>query len=206
MPKDIAVFLNDSGDAASLNQTGRIVIYHKEQSQWRVLRVRSFCLDKNGGLKGLRQSMVDVLKFLDACKIFVALSVVGVPYFELEKAKCSIWELDGKPEDFLDYILEEEEKTSPGQENTHNLIPLPIGVSDGCYTVSLEELQANNSGITSKQVLLPFLRKGQFYSVEVRCNHIPPWLEAEALAGSLDLQVEKLGQNELKLLIMKKSC
>ncbi|MDA8213485.1 MAG: nitrogenase, partial [Clostridia bacterium] len=64
----------------------------------------------------------------------------------------------------------------------------------------------NNLGVTSKQVLLPFLRKGKFYSLEVICSHLPPWLEAELMSGNLTSSVAKISSNELRVIIAKKCC
>jgi hypothetical protein len=112
MPGTIAVYVNDQGETVSpLYYNGKIVIYGKERERWKVLKEQRVEPEKNTGIKGLRLKMAEVINFLGDCKIFVGLSVVGIPYFELEKHKCSVWEFAGKPEGFLDYILEKEEKT-----------------------------------------------------------------------------------------------
>lgn len=207
MSKDIAVFVNENGKAASLDEPGKIAVYRKAQGKWEVLREQSFCLDKGSGIGGLRKSMAEALSFLGDCRIFAGLSVVGVPYFEFEKARYSVWEFEGKPEEFLNYILEQEDKSQEQQTSqAANLIPLPVETSPGCYQISLKEIQRNNSGITSKQVLLPFLRKAEFYSLEVLCSHVPPWLEAELISGNLTGQVCKVSNDEVKVSIGKSCC
>lgn len=208
MAKEIAVFVDEEGKTASLVQRGKIIVYQKKQGLWQVSREKDFALDNHQGISGLRKSMAEALSFLDNCKVFVALSVVGLPYFELEKAYCSVWEFDGMALDLLDYVLAKEEENLAIDENQGQApaIPEPLEVSPGSFQISLKELQRNNSGITSKQVLLPFLRGGQFYSLEVLCDHIPPWLEVVLLEGKLIGDVQKLSKDETRVTISKKGC
>lgn len=81
----------------------------------------------------------------------------------------------------------------------------PVAFADGRYQISLKEIQEGNTGITTKQALLPFIRKGEFYELEVLCSHVPPWLEAELAAGNLRKEKSMIG-NEIKITITKKCC
>lgn len=207
MAKEIAVFLKEDGKTISIYDPGKIVVYGKTQGKWAILREQDLCIDKSQGLAELRQKVSEVITFLNECKTFVAISVVGVPYYELIKAGCSVWEFEGAPEEFLDYILEQEEEAltqSSGQTSFNKFSPIETG--NGCYEISLKEVQADNTGITSKQVLLPFLRKGAFYSLEVVCSHVPPWLEVEFISGNYNGDIEKVGNEEIRILITKKCC
>jgi len=208
MPDDIAVFVGENGETATLYENGKIVVYRKKQGQWSELREKEFGLDQSSGMKELRAKMDEAIGYLADCKIFVALSVAGVPYFALEKTGFSVWEFAGRPVEFLDYILEQEEAARAAEVNSHgnNVIPLPIETANGCYKISLKEIQANNTGVTSKQVLQPFLRKGGFYSLEVLCSHVPPWLEAELAAGSLAGEIARVSKDEVRVTIFKKTC
>jgi len=205
---DIAVLTGKNGETISMDEPGTIAVYQRRQGKWDVLRETEFALDRRSGLGELRRQMAQILDFLGECKIFVALSVTGLPYFELEKAHCRVWEFEGKPENFLDYVLhrEEEEQHMKEESRAGAEIPAPVETSNGCYRISLTEIQARNSGFTSKQVLLPFLRKAAFYSLEVICSHVPPWLEAETLNGNLASQVERISRDEIRVIITKKLC
>ena len=208
MAKEIAVFVDEEGKTASLVQRGKIIVYQKKQGLWQVSREKDFALDNHQGMSGLRKSMAEALSFLDNCKVFVALSVVGLPYFELEKACCSVWEFDGLALDLLDYVSAQEEEILALDLHQGQIpaIPEPFEVSPGFFQISLKEIQRNNSAITSKQALMPFLRRGQFYSLEVFCDHVPPWLEAELLAGKLVGDVQKISKDETRVSISKICC
>ncbi|AEG61648.1 Fe-only nitrogenase accessory AnfO family protein [Desulforamulus ruminis] len=207
MPMDIAVYLGDNGKPTSLYEKGTLAVYQRRQGQWNIIRQKDFCPQENLGMKDLRQKMKDMIVFLESCKTLVGSSVTGIPYFELEKAHCSIWEYQGSPLEFLDYIMEKEEAEQLQREQQKVVtLPVPVETFHGCYRISLKEIQEQNTGFTSKQALLPFIRKGNFFSLEVLCNHIPPWLETEIQIGSLQGRSEVMGKNEIKLTITKKCC
>lgn len=207
MAVDIAVYVGENGETASLKDRGKIVVFRKIKNKWNVLRERELNPSTSQGMKELRRMMEEVMDFLAECKIFVGLSVTGIPFFELERSRRVVWEMQGKPGDFLDYILarDEEERQLEEQKN-ETVPPAPVETSAGCYRISIKEIQEKNLGITSKQVLLPFLRQGNFYELRVLCNHIPPWLEAEFLTGKLCSNVNELGTGELEITITKSCC
>jgi len=205
--QDIAVSIGANGATSSLYDASAIVIYQKKQGSWQVGSKKKFSLNKETGLAGLRLQMADIIFFLGECKIFVGWAVVGVPYFELEKMQCSIWEFEGEPLSFLDYVLaQEENKLANREADTSNVIPIPIEREKGDFYISIKEIQENGNGITSKQVLMPVLRQGNFYSLEVLCNHVPPWLEVELKDGKLVGRVEKKAPTETHLYISKRVC
>ncbi|HEY3425869.1 MAG TPA: Fe-only nitrogenase accessory AnfO family protein [Negativicutes bacterium] len=208
MAQDIAVCIGENGLTSSLYDSANIVIYQKIQGNWQISREIKFVLDRNYGIAGLRRQMAEVILFLGQTKVFVGGPVVGVPYFELEKAQCSIWEIEGNPLSFLDYVLEKEEETQQRQNEQQiiNTIPIPQERDNGCYYISIKDIQENNPGITSKQVLQPFLQQGKFFSLEIICNHVPPWLELAVSDGKLTSICEKIGPKEIKLTIARKCC
>ncbi|MFZ5648635.1 MAG: Fe-only nitrogenase accessory AnfO family protein [Bacillota bacterium] len=205
MPAEIAVHVGESGETASLQQKGKIRVYRKCRGKWDVSREKDFYMEKDLGIKDLRGKVGEIPEFLSECKVLVALNVVGIPYFELEKYGVSIWEFEGSPHQFLDYILEKEEEDRQSRERT-NVNPFPVEISSGCYSVSIKEIQEKNTGFTSKQALLPFLRKGGFFSLEVICNHIPPWLETELVSRMFSWEVRTSGLNEITLTITRRCC
>lgn len=208
MTRDIAVFTGENGETLSLDNPGTITVYRREQGQWSFNRAQEFILDKERGIGGIRRQLAELLDFLQECRIFAAFSVTGMPYFELEKAGCRVWEIAGKPKDFLDNVFIEEEKAREqnGNQGTEVKTPAPVQVAPGCYQISLTGIQAGGTGVTSKQALLPFLRQGVFYSLEVLCSHIPPWLEVELAAGNLEGITERINKDVVKVLIRSKLC
>lgn len=207
MALDIAVCIGEDGVTSSLYEGSKLVIYQKQQGSWEVGRETVMTLDQKGGMGGLRRQMAEIGLFLDQCKIFVGRAIVGMPYFELEKMECSIWEFEGEPLTFLDYVLsKEEEKLAESQLLVPQAVPVPIEKENGEYYISIKDIQEMGSGITSKQVLMSFLRQGNFYSLEVLCNHIPPWLEADLKDGPLVGRIEKKSPTETYVYITRRGC
>lgn len=203
MSIEVAVFVGETGETVSVYEPGKIAVYRKEAGIWTVLREAAFTLDRDGGLNGLRRQVEGVLEFMDGCKVFTALSITGIPYYELEKAGCSVWEFAGRPQEFLDHILLKEEEDLRKEPVCASSIPVPVDTGGGCYSISLKDIQGSANGVTSKQVLLPFLRKGKFYSLDIICSHIPPWLEAEFAQGNLSGLTERTGIDEYRVTITK---
>ncbi len=208
MPKDIAVFVDKNGSATSLNESGKLIVFRKKMGKWNAIREKDFSLANTSEMKELRRKMGEALFFLQGCKTIVGSSIVGIPYFELEKSNFSIWEYEGKALEILDYVLEREEEAE-GQKAADGEIKVqtaPAEYAPGYFRISLKEIQEGGTGITSKQALLPFLRKGRFYLLEVLCSHIPPWLEAELTINNLACEFEKTGEGDVKISISKKCC
>lgn len=213
---EIAVFVSESGETAVLPASGWVRVYRKYRPLgWRLDREKVIAVEDGLSLQSLRQEMYKVIEFLGNCKIFVGASVVGVPYFILDQAGFSIWEYPGRPSEFLDYIQATEEENQIAsveaaqqakEAGTSNLVPAPTKLEDGKYFLSLKEIQENNSGFSSKQALLPFLRQGEFYELELLCSHVPPWLEMEIADKRYQAEVHKISSNELKMCITKPVC
>lgn len=205
MAREIAVFLDNQGRTGSLGEAGRVCVYRRRQQIWAVARERDCALAAAGGLKGLRRQMAELLAFLGDCRIFVASSLAGVPYYELEKAGFNLWEETGEPLTYLEAVWarEERERTPEKAAPVADVLPAPTEKAPGHYFLSLREIQARNAGITSKQVLQPFLRQGRFSLLEVVCDHLPPWLEVELQAGGLTWTSEKISERETKVIIKR---
>ncbi|MDK2822511.1 MAG: hypothetical protein PWQ67_898 [Clostridia bacterium] len=206
MPRKIAVYVGENGETANLSEKGKIMIYQKREDKWLELKEKNFNLDQISALKYLRIKMEEIISFLDDCNTFVGYSVVGIPYYILEKANISVWECRGKPLEFLNYILEKEEEVNLKRldqpENKKQFTPTEI--SRGNYKVSLKEIQENNTKVTSKQVLMPFLAKGEFSSIEIECNHVPLWLSGFLLSANLAMQELEASPGKIRVLITKK--
>lgn len=207
MANKIAVHIGARGETAAINSPGKVVVYCKRMGIWGVERITAFSLAQEKGLREMRKQMAEMVNELGDCKIFVAGAISGVPYYELEKAGLSIWEFDGKPEAFLEHILAKEEAAdAEAQTAVSFILPIPEYMGRGCYRISIKEIQERETGFTTKQVLLPFLRKIEFSQLDILCNHVPPWMEAEAMTGGLILSTEKIASGEIRATLHKAIC
>lgn len=207
MAREIAVFIDELGQTADFGQPGRVRVYRRWRKAWTAERETAFALDAAGGLKGLRRQLAELLVFLGECRVFVARTITGVPYFELEKAGFNIWEQAGDPQGYLETVWErEEEERAAESEALPAAAPAPVRPeekSPGHYFISLKEVQSKNAGVTSKQVLQPFLRQGRFTLLEVVCDHLPPWLEVDLASGAYSWTSERVNEKETRVMIRR---
>lgn len=203
---EIAAILGKDGCSSTLSDPGTVVVYQRQGCTFEPVREMPFALDQNKGLKELRAKMAELIEFLNGCKIFVAQSASGALYFELEKAGFSVWEISGKPVDFLAIIQDDEEKERVAAEAVAVTgIPAPAERSPGSFFISIKEIQGKSPAISSKQVLQQFIREGQFRELEIICDHVPPWIEMDAACRGFLLRSEKLGPSECSVRLTKTS-
>ncbi len=205
---EIAVFAGRDGLTASIQEAGEIQVYQYYCGKWDMCRSMPFHLHAAKELQGMREHMKTVLHFLGECRTFIGLSVNGLPFFELEKAGFTVWEAEGLPAEVLDGVLEEEKKLIAAAEETAEavIIPEPMEISPGYYSISLKDIQNYSGKVTSKQLLIPLLQKMDFINLEIICSHVPPWLEEQILSGQLEARVNKLSSFESRVNITGKSA
>ena len=205
MAKEIAVLTAVDGQTAPMDQGGLLRVYRRQEGGWQEERSMPLLMAAGGGLAGLRKQLAAMVEFLAGCRIVVASTIIGVPYYELEKAGCSLWEMQGAPLELLNEVLagEEEQAGKPAVETVS--LPTPEELGEGRYRISICEVQRASGGITSKQVLQPWLQGRIFASLEILCTHVPPWLECEWQSGGAFAGVkEKLPSGEWKVFLQGK--
>lgn len=202
MAREIAVFRNDL-TAAPLGEPGELAIFQRRQKVWEIAREKEFNLNSGDGLRGLRRAIGEVLELLGDCKIVVAKKVTGVIYYELEKAGVSIWEMEGNPYESLDELWDRSQIASQEDQATVIEAPTPVETGPGQYTISIKQMQEGNYGITSKQILMPIITKGDFRNLEISCNHVPPWLEGQLALSTLVWDIKRISEKEVKVSIRR---
>ncbi|MDO8841205.1 Fe-only nitrogenase accessory AnfO family protein [Methanocalculus sp.] len=205
-PVEVATILNESGECTRLSDPGFIVVFRKMECIWEADRCMPFSLDGEKGLSDLRLKVRDLLSFIGNCRVFVAESASGALFFELEKAGLSMYELSGKPDEFLDHILKDEEMrigSPPAQEDGD--LPIPKELTPGNYVISIKDIQVVTPHLSSKQVLQRFVRDGNFASLEIVCDHLPPWIEIDAENLGMILETDCSGSCEVLVRLTKTS-
>lgn len=201
--REIAVLLDADGLSGMLSRPGKVVVYKRSGCSFAADREMELALDRSRGLAELRSNVGELLRFLGPCTIFVARSASGAAYFELEKAGCSVWEVPGRPDEFLDSVLKGEEEVRAGAPARAVEIPAPIERSPGSFFISIKEVQGKLPGFSSKQILEQFIRRGDFCVLELVCDHVPPWIEMEAERRGFAMEVEQRGKNEINVRLTK---
>lgn len=202
---EIATMLGTDDLTTSLGEPGRVVIFRRRVGIWERDREMEFAPDQCKSLREMREKMADLLTFLQECRIFVAQSASGALFFELEKARCQVWEIAGTPDEYLNYVWEqeEEERAEAAAEPAPTGVPTPVELIPGHFSISIKDIQVKTPEITSKQVLQQFIRQKEFASLEIICDHVPPWIEIEADQRGFTLEREQLGKNEVRARLIR---
>jgi Fe-only nitrogenase accessory protein AnfO len=199
---EIAVFLGGDNRTIPLNEPGTLTVFRRERGAWVKDRERAFALNPAHGLRELRNDVAGLVQFLSPCTVLVAKTASGALYFELEKAKFSVWEIAGTPPEFLDQVWRDEKESqeaAPLPAGTD--IPAPLELLPGKFFLSIKEIQGKRPEVSSKQVLQQFVQAGAFSELEIICDHLPPWIEVEAACRGYDLTTERTGTNEMKVVL-----
>lgn len=201
MAMEVAVFISESGHSASMHDAIQLRVYKFQGAKWHITRQLPFKIETGLGLKEIRALMDPVQDFLGPCRVIAGQGITGVACFELQKAGFSIWTTDGPPEGFLNDIREMEMAAEEQEGSDTPNPPAAEEISPGHYRISLIEVQKNQGAMTSKQVLLPILNQGGFDSLEIICDHVPPWLEEQAEAGLLQASIEPVGNVKTRVTV-----
>ncbi|HEY8805330.1 MAG TPA: Fe-only nitrogenase accessory protein AnfO [Clostridium sp.] len=204
MNNKIAVFLGENGKTISLNQSGTTKVYLKEKDEWKIIKEVIFESNDLVGSEMIRDNVKSMAGDLGDCRVFVASDVKGIPYTVLDGMGFNIWKVDGDPLDFLELVFEGEEKEKLNKQKPE-IIPTPIkSGKEGNYFVDMKTEMQNNSNLSSKQILLPFIHKTTFNELEIICGHVPPWFEREFNGLNLRSEIEKINEGTVKVRVYSK--
>lgn len=179
----IAVLLNDNGETSSWQDSGVIKVYEKTNEEWIELKSLPYSIASSTNIISLRKYLTELVEKLDNCRIFVANQVSGQLFSILEAHFFNVYELNGTPDIFLDSVLISEEKLQKEElllasQSENKFFPETID-KFGNYTIDLKKLLQEDGTVSSKQILLPFLKEEKFESLEVVCDHVPKWFDRE---------------------------
>ena len=200
---EVAAIIED-GVTVPLNKPGTVVVFRRDKGSWTRDREMSFKVDPEKGLGDMRSRVGELLKFMEPCKIFVARSASGALFYELEKAQFNVWEIPGTPDAFLEQVWSEDEKDRNDKAAPAiSGIPVPLENTPGNFLISIKDTQGKRPELSSKQILQSFIRKGNFVTLEIVCDHAPPWIEIESRTVGFKIETERLGPNEVHLKLIK---
>jgi len=92
--------------------------------------------------------------------------------------------LDSVKKEMLEVIEEQQEK--PCKFDIVQF--LEPGMYKGDFCLNMEEILSKNPQLTSKKILIPYLKNGDFNRLDVICSHVPKWFDKDF--GVLGLKYE----------------
>jgi Fe-only nitrogenase accessory protein AnfO len=190
----IAVVENDNWEASSIFEPGFIAIYEEEGGEWKVLNRFENKACNARGMAAVRMAVADVVKQLgDDVKVIVASEIPGIASGTLQAAGFDIFlvenssvlnVLDSIKKDMVETI-EERQKEPPKFDIIQYLEP---GENEGDFSINIEKVMFKHPNLTSKKILIPYIKNGDFNRLDVTCSHLPKWFVTEL--GSMGFEYE----------------
>jgi Fe-only nitrogenase accessory protein AnfO len=202
--REIACLIGTDGSTVPLSKPGSVAVYRRDRGAWLKDREMPFTLDPARGLAEMRSSSAELLRFMGPCRIFVSRSASGALFFELEKAKVNVYEVAGTPAEFLEQVWSEDEQEDEA-ETVPPVAPMPVPLeqSPGNYYISIKEVQRCRPDLSSKKVLQAFIRRGGFATIEIDCDHVPPWIEMEKERAGFTMDAEQIERGLVRVRLVK---
>lgn len=196
----IATYLDADGVPVSLYQPGTLYVYEEigaaEIRRWQRCAELPFQLDSQMSLTQVKVALAELVAALGQdCRVLLSGDVRGLLYVLLQEEHAfRTWKSAGELTQQLAYVrdreadLEQKSQPAPAASQPLSAPALVEGGADGHDAIDLRIALAHPSRPTSRSVLMPLLRAGQFVRLDVLCGHIPEWLAYEI--ERLDLAAE----------------
>lgn len=174
----IAVLTNSEGFTSNFSESGEIKVFDYAGDHWEIAKTLTYDITDSEGMCDLRSQLKALGDAMTPCRNLVAAKLIGLAYTTYEVMGFQLWEIEGKPEAFLDQVrLQEIERIESETRVEETPIPEPCATDEeGVFELDLEQAKIH---FTSKQVLYPALKEGNFKALKVYCSHIPPWFDRE---------------------------
>lgn len=203
----IGVILDENNKLTTLMDGVKIAIYENIDLKWTKTREVKETFRQKATINKMRVFLSLLILELHECKILIGTNITGIPYMILDKAGFILCEAQEMSEILLssvasDYERKEQNAKSITVFQLEDYPTAPIKTQiPGVYEFDMRRFQKQYPEISSKKVLLPFIRKGEFSQLHIFCNHVMPWLDFELPVHGLKYCVERLEENDYKVLI-----
>lgn len=195
----IAVFMNENNEVESFIKGKYLTVFIKDENAWKVDKRIDLRNCTTFGIGEMRSYFNSLTELISDIKIVGAKEAYGIPYNIFYSKDFSIWEMEGNPHDFLDHIMMKEIQHEEMDKEEDKKEPI-TKVQEGKYFIDLIELQ-NSNGMSSKQAMIPFLQSKEFNELEIKCCHIPLWLNGERKKIGFTMEVEEVEKDLYKVVL-----
>jgi len=197
---EIGVFLEERDVISSFEEAKYVKIFEKDNNVWKAKKL--IIINRNDEVKGLgeiRKEYKKLVEQMENCKIIVVNKAFGIPYSVFYMEDFSIWELEGDPLNYLDEIVKSEI-----EEETMEAWEEEIGkkIKEGHYFIDLLELELTNPEMSSKNIIIPYMKQEDVKKIDIHCCHVPPWLIKERDNGNIEMEVEEVKRNDFNVSIV----
>ena len=79
---------------------------------------------------------------------------------------------------------------------------LEHGINKGDLSLKMEEILLKNPELTSKKILIPYLKNVKFKRLDVICSHIPKWFNTDLGVLGFEYEILKELPNKITVRIV----
>lgn len=206
MQKAIAAILDENDRITEMNNAKKLSVFHKTEQNW-ILREEIILPELfKDNLTEIRRGLESVVKEIRDCKLIVGKSITGLVFQVFNSAGFIISETDVFDMAILDNLYSDilKEIDAFQAEQEADKIPVAPAETDikGNYFFDFNLLKSSDLPYTSKSTILPFLNSTSFNRLEIICDHIMPWFEAEMKKRKLNFTVTKIKEGKCRLVVI----
>jgi Fe-only nitrogenase accessory protein AnfO len=202
----IAVVESNNQKTSSIFEPGFVVIYEETDGGWKVRNRFENKVCNAKGIAMVRMAVADTVKQLDEVKIVVASEIPGITLGIFQTAGFEIFLVENSTLDVLDSVKKEMlEIIEERKEKTQKFDIMQFlepGVNKGDFCLNMEEILSKNPYLTSKKILIPYLKNGEFNRLDVICSHIPRWFNTDFGVLGLEYETGDVLPNKKNIKIM----
>jgi len=158
-------------------------------------------------MAAVRMAVGDVIKQLGDVKVVVASEIPGIASGTFQAAGFDIFLVDSKVPDVLDSIrkdmLETIEKRQEEPRKFDITEFLQPGENEGDFSINIEDIMYKNPDLTSKKILIPYLKNGEFNRLDVICGHTPKWFVTDLGAMGFEYKTVSESRNRKTVRIVR---
>lgn len=199
--KEIALCRDDQTLLCDFPSVRHVEIRKREAGIWRASRQLPWQLGI-GSPAALRDGLRALATELAGCRILLCTKISGIAYQELTKAGIALFEAKELSDGLLDDILQDVQNRSMPPAPCQDAPKTPVSPKgDGHYSFDLIAAQLADPELSSKRALRGFLENQDFLSLELVCDHLPPWAEEVLARRSLYHSIQPRPQGGLHIRI-----
>ncbi|WP_269849891.1 Fe-only nitrogenase accessory AnfO family protein [Methanosarcina horonobensis] len=80
---------------------------------------------------------------------------------------------------------------------------LEPGENKGDFSINIEDIMFKNPDLSSKKILIPYLKKGEFNRLDVICSHVPKWFLTDLGVMGFEYETVNESQNRKTVRIVR---
>lgn len=187
----VAVLTDPEGETCGLDTDGVIKVFGSGDNGWTIHRKREYVISGVETPGEMRKYLAETAEWLGDCKNFIAKRIRGVHIAAFEGFSMSFWQIPGRPEEFLDALLEKYPCSAKHHGRPPQIPIKPIEQKPGFYHIDLRGVMKPDIALNSKDVLRPFFKQTPFQQLEIICEHLPKWFEYELPGLKLKYEIQE---------------